>query len=89
MSVGLSIAFTGLCALVADGSGAPGEVLLVDAVGIGEVGGVILPEHAPTLVVNLRDLANPDSERPDRVVGRRADADRTGSRRWIRSVSGI
>ena len=64
MSVALSIAFTGLCALVGDGNGGRGEILLVDAVGVGVVRGVRLPEHAPTLVVSLGDLANPDSSRP-------------------------
>ena len=68
MSVALSIAFTGLCALVADGNGTPGEILLVDAKGIGEIGGVSLPAHAPTLVVSLSALANPDSSGPTRVI---------------------
>jgi hypothetical protein len=68
MSVALSIAFTGLCALIADGNGGPGQVLLLDATGVGEVGGVKLPEHAPTLVVRLNDLANPDSSAPTRVI---------------------
>ena len=68
MSVALSIAFTGLCALIGDGNGKPGEILLLDAKGVGEVHGITLPEHAPTLVVSLNDLANPDSSRPNRVV---------------------
>jgi hypothetical protein len=68
MSTALSIAFTGLCAIIGNGDGKPGEILLVDARGIGEVGGVALPEHAPTLVVSLRDLANPASSGPTRVV---------------------
>jgi len=68
MSVALSIVFTGLCALVTDGNHAPGEVLLVDAKGVGEIGGVTLPEHAPTLVVNLADLSNPDASNPTRVI---------------------
>ncbi len=68
MSVALSVAFTGLCALIADGDGTPGQILLLDARGIGEVRGVTLPEHAPTLVVSLNDLANPDSSRPTRVI---------------------
>jgi hypothetical protein len=68
MSTALSIAFTGLCAIIGNGDGKPGEILLVDARGIGEVGGVALPEHAPTLVVSLRDLANPASSAPTRVV---------------------
>ena len=67
MSIALSIAFTGLCALIGDGDGKPGEVLLLDTKGV-EVRGVSLPEHAPTLVVSLNDLANPDSSRPTRVV---------------------
>jgi hypothetical protein len=68
MSVALSIAFTGLCALIGGGDGKPGEILLVDAKGVGKVGGVLLPEHSPTLVVSLNDLANPDSSRPTRVI---------------------
>lgn len=68
MSVALSIAFTGLCALIADGDGAPGQILLPDTRGIGEVAGVTLPEHAPTLVMSLRSLANPESSRPTRVI---------------------
>ena len=68
MSTALSIAFTGLCAIIGNGDGKPGEILLVDARGIGEVGGVALPEHAPTLVVSLRDLANPASSGASRVV---------------------
>jgi hypothetical protein len=71
MSIALSIAFTGLCALVGGGDGQPGEILLLDAKGVGEVRGVSLPEHAPTLVVSLNDLANPESSRPSRVVAGR------------------
>jgi hypothetical protein len=71
MSVALSIAFTGLCALISGGQGQPGEVLLLDAKGVGEVRGVTLPEHAPTLVVGMNDLANPESSRPTRVVAGR------------------
>jgi hypothetical protein len=71
MSVSLSIAFTGLCALVAGTGGTPGEVLLLDAKGVGEVRGVSLPEHAPTLIVSMNDLANPESSRPTRVVAAR------------------
>lgn len=74
MSVALSIAFTGLCALVGDGKGGRGEILLVDAVGVGAVRGVRLPEHAPTLVISLGDLANPDSSRPTRVIAGTPDA---------------
>lgn len=68
MSIALSIAFTGLCALIGDGDGKPGEILLLDTKGVGQVGGVVLPEHAPTLVVSLNDLANPDSSGPTRVI---------------------
>jgi hypothetical protein len=68
MSIALSVAFTGLCALIGDGDGKPGEILLLDAGGVGEVRGVTLPAHAPTLVVSLNDLANPESSRPTRVV---------------------
>ena len=73
MSVALSIAFTGLCALVGDGNGSRGEILLLDTAGIGVVRGVRLPEHAPTLVVSLNDLANPDSSRPTRVIAGTTD----------------
>jgi hypothetical protein len=68
MSVALSIAFTGLCALIGDGDGKPGDILLLDARGVGEVGGMTLPAHAPTLVLSLNDLANPDSSGPTRVI---------------------
>ncbi|PYQ17495.1 MAG: hypothetical protein DMF80_00445 [Acidobacteria bacterium] len=64
----MSIAFTGLCALIGDVDGKPAEILLLDTRGIGQVGGVTLPVHAPTLVVSLDDLANPDSSRPTRVI---------------------
>ncbi|HSD66611.1 MAG TPA: hypothetical protein VLF95_07910 [Vicinamibacteria bacterium] len=68
MSVALSVLFTGLCALVTDGGRAPGQMLLVDAKGVGEAGGVALPQHAPSLVVRLGDLANAETSQPDRVV---------------------
>ena len=68
MSVSLSVLFTGLCALVGDGDGKPGQVLLLDTQGIGQVQGVTLPAHAPTLVVSLNDLANPENSGPSRVV---------------------
>jgi hypothetical protein len=68
MSTALSIAFTGLCAIIGNGNGKPAEILLLDAKGVGVVGGVALPEHAPTLVVRLRDLANPASSGASRVV---------------------
>jgi hypothetical protein len=68
MSVALSVVFTGLCALVTDGGGGGGQMLLVDAKGVGKVGGVALPRHAPTLVVSLRDLANAETSDPTRVV---------------------
>jgi hypothetical protein len=71
MSVSLSIAFTGLCALIGGGGSKPGEILLLDAKGVGEVRGVSLPDHAPTLVVSMNDLANPESSRPTRVVAGR------------------
>jgi hypothetical protein len=95
MSVALSIAFTGLCALVADGSGSPAQILLVDAKGIGEVGGMTLPTHAPTLVVSLRDLANADTSGPTRVVTSAAPEldqlglwDLSASEVWIRVQGG-
>jgi hypothetical protein len=68
MGIGLSIVFSGLCALVTDGGTGPGQVVLVDAKSLGEVGGVTLPAHAPTLVLDLGSLVNPDASRPDRVV---------------------
>jgi hypothetical protein len=68
MSVSLSIVFTGLCALIGDGDGKPGEILLLNAGGVGEARGVTLPAHAPTLVVSLNDLANPESSGPTRVI---------------------
>ena len=68
MSVALSIAFTGLCALIGGEDSKPGEILLLDTRGVGEVAGVMLPEHAPTLVVRLSDLANPESSAPSRVI---------------------
>lgn len=68
MSVALSIAFTGLCALVADGNEGPGEILLVDAQGVGAIGGISLPAHAPTLSMSLSALANPDTSHPNRVI---------------------
>ena len=68
MGIGLSIVFTGLCALVTDANGGSAQVLLVDAEGIGEVGGVALPAHAPTLVVGLDSLANAETSAPSRVV---------------------
>jgi hypothetical protein len=92
MSIALSIAFTGLCALIADGKGTPGQILMLDAKGIGEVGGVTLPEHAPTLVVSLSDLANPESSGPTRViagaVGQVGLWDLTGSEVRIRAQGG-
>jgi hypothetical protein len=68
MGIGMSIVFTGLCALVTDGERGPGQVLLVDAHGVGEVRGVVLPEHSATLAVSLDSLANPESSGPTRVV---------------------
>jgi hypothetical protein len=97
MSIALSIAFTGLCALIGDGDGKPGEILLLDAAGV-EVRGVTLPAHAPTLVVSLNDLANPDTSRPTRVVAGRPSQtgridqlgiwDLTGSEVRIRAQGG-
>jgi len=68
MSGSLSIVFTGLCALVGNGDGRPADMLLLDAPAVGEVRGVTLPAHAPTLVVSLNDLANPDTSAPTRVI---------------------
>jgi hypothetical protein len=68
MGIGLSIVFTGLCAVVTDGPQGSGQVLLVDARGVGEVRGMRLPEHAPTLAVELASLVNADSSEPSRVV---------------------
>jgi hypothetical protein len=68
MSVALSIVFSGLCALVTDGRQGEGQVILVDSRGIGEEGGVVLPDHAPTLVASLRDVANAATSRPTHVV---------------------
>ena len=72
MGIAVTVVFTGLCALVTGGDRAPGQVLLVDAKGLGEVGGVELPDHAPTLVVSLSSLANAETSRPDRVSHRLA-----------------
>jgi hypothetical protein len=74
MSVALSVVFTGLCALVTDGEHGPAQVLLVDAPGLGEVAGVALPEHAPTLVASLASLANPETSGPSRIVTTRGGA---------------
>lgn len=68
MSVALSVMFTGLCALIADGDGRPGEILLVNAKSVAEVSGASFPDHDPTLVMSLDDLANPESCRPTRVI---------------------
>lgn len=68
MGIGVTIVFTGLCALVTDGGRGPGQVILVDAQGVGEVGGVALPEHRPTLVVSLGSLANAETSNPTRVI---------------------
>jgi hypothetical protein len=67
MSVALTIAFTGLCALVDAGNGKPAHLLLLDAKGAGPVAGMNLPAHAPTLVLNLRALTNPQGSEPTRV----------------------
>jgi hypothetical protein len=68
MGIGMSIVFTGLCALVTDGQHGSGQVLLVDAKAVGEVRGMELPEHSATLAVSLSSLVNADSSGPDRVV---------------------
>ncbi len=68
MGIGLSIVFTGLCAVVTDGQHASGQVLLVDAQGVGEVRGMTLPEHSPTLAISLESLVNAESSSPTRVV---------------------
>lgn len=68
MSTALSIAFTGLCAIIGNGNGQPGEILLLDAKGIGLVAGVTIPQHAPTLVIRLGDLVNPEGSQPTRVI---------------------
>jgi len=70
MTVALSIVFTGLCALVTNGDRKPAQVLLVDASGVGEVDGVALPAHVPTLVARLATLAKAESSQPTRVVGK-------------------
>lgn len=75
MSVSVSVVFTGLCAIVGGGNGRPAEVLLLDAARVGEVRGAALPSHAPTLVVSLNDLANPDTSAPTRVVVGRTGPD--------------
>jgi hypothetical protein len=68
MGIGLSIVFSGLCALVTDGANGPGQVVLVDAKSLGAADGVALPAHAPTLVLDLGSLVNPEASEPDRVV---------------------
>ena len=68
MGIAMTVVFTGLCALVTGGNRAPGQVLLVDAKGVGTVDGVELPQHAPTLVVSLASLANATTSNPTRVV---------------------
>jgi hypothetical protein len=68
MSVALSIVFTGLCALVGSGDGRPGEVLLVDAAGVGKVGGTRFPAHSAVLVVGMAELTNPDTSGAAQVV---------------------
>jgi hypothetical protein len=68
MGIGLSIVFSGLCALVTDGGTGAGQVVLLDTGSLGEAGGVALPAHAPTLVLGLGSLVNPETSRPDRIV---------------------
>ena len=87
MSVAVSIVFTGLCALVTDGGRRPAQVLLVDAKAVGEVRGVTLPEHAPTLVAALSTLANPEASGPTRVVTAwpgRGSAAASPPKSWVR-----
>ena len=79
MGIGLSIVFSGLCALVTDGGNGPGQVVLVDARSLGEVGGVTLPAHAPTLVLELGSLVNPEASQPERVVAGWPGAESVGS----------
>ncbi len=88
MSIALSIAFTGLCALIGDGDGKPGQILLLDAKGVGQVGGITLPEHAPTLVVSLSDLANPDSSGPTRVITGRPSKTSRGDQLGLWDLTG-
>jgi hypothetical protein len=68
MGIALSIVFSGLCALVTDGGNGPGQVVLVDAKSLGAMDGVTLPAHAPTLVLNLGSLVDPEASGPDRVL---------------------
>jgi hypothetical protein len=67
MSVAVSIVFTGLCALVT-GENRPAQVLLVDARGVGDVSGIMLPDHAPVLVARMSTLANAEASSPTRIV---------------------
>lgn len=68
MGIGVSIAFSGLCALVTNSGSGTGQVVLVDTRSLGEVGGVALPAHAPTLVLELGSLVNPEMAQPERVI---------------------
>jgi len=68
MGIGVSIAFSGLCALVTSNGTGTGQVVLVDTKAFGEVGGVELPAHAPTLVLGLGSLVNPEASGPERVI---------------------
>jgi hypothetical protein len=79
MSAALSIVFTGLCALVTDGDRGPAQVLMVDARRVGEIGGAVLPPHAPTLVASLRGLANAETSNPSRVVAASQGASPAGA----------
>jgi hypothetical protein len=88
MSVALSVVFTGLCALVTNGDRVPAEVLLVDAQGVGPVNGVLLPAHAPTLVVSLRDLSNAETSSPTRVVAGSPDRGNSAEQIGIWDLTG-
>lgn len=68
MGIGVSIAFSGLCALVTSNGTGTGQVVLVDTKALGQVGGVQLPAHAPTLVLGLGSLVNPEASGPERVI---------------------
>jgi hypothetical protein len=88
MSVALSVVFTGLCALVTNGDRAPAQVLLVDAQGVGRVNGVLLPEHAPTLAVSLRSLANAETSHPTRVIAGSPDGGSSAEQIGIWDLTG-
>ena len=68
MGISLSIAFSGLCALVTNSGTGTGQVILVDTKGLGDVGGVALPAHVPTLVMDLESIVNPEVSGPERII---------------------